>query len=330
MLRLQRSLLIASAAHSSAFRVPTHATTIGSALSAAIDAFASSDVPEPELSAAHLLARCAGYGNDRSKLNLFADEPIDPRSRAMFEDMCSRRLKDREPVQYILGDWDFCDLTLLLRPPVLIPRPETEELVEHVLRAHDGEELDYLDIGCGSGAIGLALLSQRRAAQCAAIDINPVAVQLANDNAARCGLAKRYTAELIEGGIVEYAAPSKQNASLPEEDHRRFDVIVSNPPYIPAADMATLAPEVVAHEDEAALVGGDDGLDIVREVLRAAPHLLKPDGPRTIWLEIDPSHPPLIDEWLQAPQQAGMQLVMEQWLPDASGLPRFVQVVWHP
>ena len=109
-----------------------------------------------------------------------------------------------------------------------------------------------------------------------------------------------------------------------------FDVIVSNPPYIPRADMSTLEAEVVGHEDDRALCGGEDGLDIVRELLLSAPSLLRPDGPKTIWLEVDPSHPPLIRDWLASePQASELRMEFVQWLSDSYGLPRFCQVRWH-
>ena len=109
--------------------------TLGDALHEAESAFCAANVPEAELSAQYLLARAAGLGNSRSLLAATLAEPISAAAAQAFDDMCKQRLR-RVPVQYILGDWDFHDLTLSVRPPVLIPRPETEELVEHVLAAH--------------------------------------------------------------------------------------------------------------------------------------------------------------------------------------------------
>ncbi|EOD35014.1 HemK methyltransferase family member 1 [Emiliania huxleyi CCMP1516] len=229
--------------------------------------------------------------------------------------MCARRLA-REPVQYILGDWDFMDLTLEVRPPVLIPRPETEGLVELVAQAH-GDAAAFLDVGCGTGAIGLALLSRLPAARCVGIDVSASAAALAARNAELCGLDDRYSAAAVDGGVAAWR-PSDQ----------RFDVVVSNPPYIPRADYEQLEPEVAGHEDERALCGGDDGLDVVREVLLAAPRLLRQGGPRAVWLEVDPSHPPLIEAWLRdARPDLGMELARAEW--DVFGRLRFCEVRWR-
>ena len=314
-----RRLAAASLALAHAYRLPSDCATLGGALQAATGVFGRRDVPEAALSAEHLLCQAAGLGSDRGALSLRRSEALSAEAREAFESMCARRL-EREPVQYILGEWDFLDLTLALRPPVLIPRPETEELVEHVLRAH-ADERSFLDVGCGSGAIGLALIHRLGAARCLGVDISAAATSLADENAERCGLASRYSTALVTGGVAELAA----GASAPA----RFGVIVSNPPYIPRADMAALEPEVATHEDDQALCGGADGLDVVRDVLRAAPLLLDPSGPRTVWMEVDTSHPPLIDEWLREAPQAELRLEMRRWLPDACGRPRFVEIKWN-
>jgi release factor glutamine methyltransferase len=218
---------------------------------------------------------------------------------------------------------------------VLIPRPETEELVEHVLATHGGDArgaLRLLDVGCGSGAIGLALLSRLTTSSCVAIDVSDAAVDLARLNAEHCGFAGRYAVRLAEGGIAQLATDP---ASLDRDIDApplggSFDIIVSNPPYIPRVDMLTLEPEVAVHEDEGALCGGDDGLDVVRDLLRAAPRLLRRDGPRTIWLEVDASHPPIIQRWVADEAQSGLALEMVRWLRDMGGLPRFCELRWSP
>ncbi len=321
--RLRLLCSIASSA-ASTFHLPGASLSISAALHAATEAFAAASVPEPALSAEHLLTRCAGFGNDRRQLMLHAAKTLDGAAARAFEEMCTRRI-ERTPVQYILGDWDFHELTLEVRPPVLIPRPETEELVEHVLAALGGEdgaggesaggsgEIDILDVGCGTGAIGLALLNRLPNARCVGIDVCPTARTLSQANAERLGLSSRYEALLVDGGIAAcHLSP------------RRFDVIVSNPPYIPRADMAALEPEVAWHEDAGALCGGVDGLDVVRELLLAAPRLLRTDGPRSIWLEVDTSHPPLLERWLQ--EQTTLGLHMVRWMRDACGRPRFCEI----
>ena len=264
-----------------------------------------------------MLAKAAGFGSDRTALSLARRDTLTPDARDTFESMCAQRL-ERVPVQYILGEWDFLDLTLSLRPPVLIPRPETEELVERVLRTHGSGASRFLDVGCGSGAIGLALLHKLPEARCVGIDISADAIALASENAQRCGVASRYTPSLVDGGIAQYNTAKEE----------KFDVIVSNPPYIPRGDMASLEEEVAGHEDDGALCGGVDGLDVIRDLMRAAPRLLDPEGPRAIWMEVDTSHPPLIEEWLKEDEQAALQLEQVSQMDDLYGRPRFVEVRW--
>lgn len=318
-----RTLVSAAACAAGArpFTLPSDGQTIASALALATASFTDSGVPEPALSAEHLLTRCAGFGSSRAALSIHKQEHLDDGARVAFETMCTERLA-RRPVQYILGDWDFLDLTLTMRAPVLIPRPETEELVELVLEAHgharggDSGATSFLDVGCGSGAIGLALLHRLPEARCVAIDVSAAAAELSAHNAELCGLADRYRVELVDGGVAACAFDV------------RFDVIVANLPYIPRSDMETLEPEVAWYEDVGALCGGEDGLDIVRETLAAAPRLLRSDGPRTIWLEVDPTHPALIDCMLRK-QQSELSMEMVREIADASGRPRFCEIRWR-
>ena len=321
---------------SRAYRLPAEARSAAAALRAAEAAFTTANVPEPRLSAEHLLAAATG-ATRRSDALLRLSTPLNGVPRTRFEEMCAARLA-RTPVQYIVGEWDFHDLTLTLAPPVLIPRPETEELVELVLQAvrlrapaesAAGDELRLLDIGCGSGAIGLALLHQLRSATCVGLDVSEAAVALALANARRLTLEGRYEAVLEPGGIgaLAHEEPNAASAAalgLP----RRFDLIVSNPPYIPRADMAALAAEVADYEDERALCGGEDGLDVIREIVRAAPRLLRPEGGRSIWLEVDTSHPQALREWLAQPHGLATGVKFMRWFPDLSGNPRFCELQW--
>ena len=209
------------------FRLPASCSTLRSALQIAERAFTAQGVPEADLSAQYLLARAAGFSSSRAELALRLDRPLPAEARAQFETMCEQRLQ-RTPVQYILGDWDFHELVLTLRPPVLIPRPETEQLVELVLQAHAAHQvqlptggaarsetpatassadvdpaaargLRILDVGCGSGAIGLALLHQMPAAECVGLDVRPEAADLAAFNAEALGLDDRYHSIMVAG-----------------------------------------------------------------------------------------------------------------------------------
>ncbi|KAJ1496497.1 S-adenosyl-L-methionine-dependent methyltransferase [Baffinella frigidus] len=172
-----------------------------------------------------------------------------------FRAMILRR-GTREPVQYILGEWPFYNLERLkIRPPTLIPRPETEELVEMVLRDAAAAPARFLEVGPGSGAISLALLREWPNTRATAVDLCAHAVELSRENGVLTGLSDRITVE--HAGISAWAPP-------PSLVQAPFDLLVSNPPYIPHAQMATLDPEVVDHEDSVALDGGDDGLDVFK------------------------------------------------------------------
>ncbi|XP_037088199.1 MTRF1L release factor glutamine methyltransferase-like, partial [Pollicipes pollicipes] len=159
------------------------------------------------------------------------------------------------PVQYIIGEWDFCDVTLKLRPPVFIPRPETEQLAQLAaerLRQRGGDRL--LEVGCGSGALSVALLHWLPDVSAVAVDQSADACRLTEENAARLGVEDRlrvYNATLTEDG-------------LPGEHRQLYDLVVSNPPYLTTAELRRLQPEILLYEDRAALDGGPDGLRVTR------------------------------------------------------------------
>lgn len=192
------------------------------------------------------------------------------RLREMF-----RRVAAGEPVQYVIGHWPFHDIELKTDPRALIPRPETEELVERVLRSPQWARAQTVaDIGTGTGAIVLALAAaarrQGRTIAFTAIDLSPEALSLARENAAALGLAERV--RFTEGNGCAALAPSSQ------------DIIVSNPPYIAAATVDALPPLIRAHEPRMALDGGPDGLDILRQIVLDATQALRPGG--RLFLEI--------------------------------------------
>lgn len=248
-------------------------------------------VPEAELSVKfiteHFLGRerAGVYGVKENSQNLTKEEV------KKINELCHQRLH-RVPVQYIIGEWEFRHLTLAMKPPVFIPRPETEELIDLVAEHHvqdetGGDSFSFLEIGCGSGAICLSLLTEFSKTTCVAIDKNKAAVNLTRNNANRCNVSERI--ELLHADL---------QSVLPLLGSRKFDAIISNPPYIPAKDMALLQPEISRYEDEHALCGGPDGLDVIRDILRISPVLLKPGRRSSVWLEVDISHPKLIEEWI--------------------------------
>lgn len=218
-------------------------------------------------------------GRDRTWLHLHADdaltEVLDGAQLAAFEQRVTRRAQ-QEPVQHITGTQEFFGLPLRVTAATLIPRPETEHLVEAVLEwsrtEADGSvarPLRIVDIGTGSGAIALALARHLPQAQLTALDLSEAALEVARSNAVALGLTDRVQllhSDLLSALGAELAAGT------------RFDAIVSNPPYIPLSDAPTLAAEVRAYEPHTALFSGADGLDHYRRILPAARAALRAGG----------------------------------------------------
>jgi release factor glutamine methyltransferase len=228
----------------------------------------------PALDAELLLAHALGASRARLRSHPEDIPPADAAAR--FLSLVERRAAG-EPVAYILGRKDFWTLELSVSPAVLVPRPETELLVERALALHprgegiSGEairgETSVADLGTGSGAIALALASARPEWRIVATDISPEALAVARANAAALGLAR---VELIQGDWL---------AGLPG---RRFHLLVSNPPYVAAGDPALSQPEL-AREPRLALVAAEEGLAALRAIIRAAPEHLEPGG----WLLLE-------------------------------------------
>lgn len=232
--------------------------TIGERLREASAALAAvSDTPK--LDAELLLAHALGW--PRAKL-LAEKQSALPESP--FDTLLTRRL-NHEPIAYILGDWGFYSLTLEVRPPLLVPRPETEHLVEQALAFLRGREGTprVLDLCTGTGCVILAL-AKNATIHAVATDISPVAIEVARRNAARLGVQ----VELYRGDLFQ---------ALPR-DSASFDLIVSNPPYVRDAEWEGLSPVIRKHEDRNALLAGGDGLDCIRRIVHHAPHWLRPGG----------------------------------------------------
>lgn len=185
-----------------------------------------------------------------------------------YEACITRRLR-REPVQYIIGSQEFYGLPFRVTPAVLIPRPETEHLVEAVLeRVPQDRPVTIADIGTGSGAIALALTQHLPLAVVYALDLSPAALDVAKDNAAALGFESRV--KFLLSDLLSGLPADQQNGF--------FDAIVSNPPYVPAGDAAQLHPQVSQYEPVTALYAGEDGLSIYKRLIPQAHDALKPDG----------------------------------------------------
>jgi release factor glutamine methyltransferase len=227
------------------------------------DHFAAKGIDSPRLDAECLLA--AALETDRLKLYLDFEKPVSPEERARFRALVVRRANERVPVSLLLGEKEFWSLTLAVTRDVLTPRPDTETLVEAALaRLPDPEGTQrILDIGTGSGAIALALARERPQAQITATDISPAALQIARLNADQLHIGE--SIRFLEGGLY---APVQGE---------RFDLIVSNPPYLARASATGLPPEL-AHEPEQALFGGADGYEVLKPLIAGAGEALLPGG----------------------------------------------------
>jgi release factor glutamine methyltransferase len=221
----------------------------------------SKGVRSPRLDAEYLLAHVLGI--KRLELYLDHDRPLEPGEVDRLRELVRRRGR-REPLAYVLGSWSFYGLELQCDSRALVPRPETEVLVEHCLHLLEGAEAPgVVDVGTGTGAIALALAARLPAATVTAIDVSPDALALAAENAAANGLTGRV--ELLEGDLLAPVAG------------RRFDLVVSNPPYVAAG--AEVDPEVAGFEPATFAVYADDGgRAILERLATGAPAALEPGG----------------------------------------------------
>jgi len=215
--------------------------SVREALKSAIDALAAMGVDEPRLDAELLLGEAMGC--ERTKLIAESGAEVPAPAARLFGEMVRRRLR-REPVAYILGRKGFRGIELAVDSRVLVPRPETELLVEVALELQPAR---VLDVGTGSGAIALAIADELPDCEVTATDTSPAALEVARSNAERLGFADR----------VRFLA-----GTLPEEES--FDLILANLPYVAERDWAALQPEVTQWEPSEALLAGPDGLDAYR------------------------------------------------------------------
>jgi release factor glutamine methyltransferase len=243
--------------------------TVLQAIQRSVDFLAKKGVESPRLHAELLLAHVLQVPRMRLYLD-FERILTDDQQNSLRE--LVRRRGQREPLQHILGSACFCGLDLTVNRDVLVPRPETELLAEfgwqflkNLAARPNSEPPRALDFGTGSGCIAIALAVQCPAARVAALDISPAALALARQNAAKHAVDSR----------IEFFA-GDGFATLPAD--ARFDLIISNPPYIPAAEIASLDPEVRDHDPRLALDGGADGLDFYRRLAREAAAFLRSGG----------------------------------------------------
>jgi release factor glutamine methyltransferase len=382
-----------SAADGDANELPSYGvhpgTSIHDAMRSSLGILEDRNVPEPDESVLHLLSHALDLnwddGHRRLREVLTLPYPLPSRNsptsrerpilnlatRTLSSEQCNiylslleRRLRF-EPLQYILGRWDFHHLSgLTIRRPMLCPRPETEELVELVLgdidrlihglkiEAGGNKRIRILDVGCGTGAIGIAIAHRYpKHVHVVALDVSPEAVELSNENAAR--FLSGGTNDLVDGhadvsslySAIVCSARDYTNEGMGNEDaflgkrkwEMDFDIVVSNPPYIPTMDMLGLSWDVTGFESHGALCGGDDGLDVVRDIVRRLPEWLSPtvavDDRRGVqrhcWMEVDESHPTKLEQWLAPGSKESFLMGVEycDGRKDFCGRDRFVKLV---
>lgn len=238
--------------------------SIAEALSQATKVLSAVEISEPRREAGSLLAGL--LGKDRAFLITHSDEVLGDDLVATFEDQVRRRASG-EPLQYIMGVQEFFGLSFEVNSDALIPRPETELVVESALETLDNlsPTPSLLDVGTGTGCITVALLHERPEARATAIDASLAAVQLATRNAHR---------HLVSDRVSFLVA----DVFSPFAGRPTFDLIVSNPPYIADSEWDTLQPEVRAHEPRLALTSGSDGLNVIRRLLSESGAYLRNRG----------------------------------------------------
>jgi release factor glutamine methyltransferase len=284
--------------------------TIAQARRALADSFRQAGIDEAEADARLLIAHALNL--DRAGLTAHGERALTPDETNAIEQLAARRLR-REPVSRIIGTKEFWSLPLRVSDAVLVPRPDTETVVEEALDGIDRAglrkaPLRILDIGTGSGAIILALLSELPNAIGTATDISEAALAITRGNAERLGYAPR-----CNFAICDVA----QGLAGP------FDLIVSNPPYIAHGDIAALAPEVRDYDPALALDGGIEGLDIYRAIAGQARRLLAPGG--RLIVELGAGQEPAVAALMTA---AG--LTAGQARHDLAGIPRALGATFAP
>ena len=260
-----------------------------------------SDVPSYTLAAELLLLSVTE--RDRTWIYAHPEETIPADSAAKYFALLERRAAG-EPTQHLTGKQEFWGLEFEVTPDVLIPRPETEHLIEVALdrlavreiRAGRpprlvGENVTLVDIGTGSGCIGIALAKELPAATIFATDISPAALAVARRNATRLGFANRI--HFVQTNLFEEFAPPASSHSP-----QSFDLVISNPPYVSRRDAASLSVEVREHEPALALYGGEEGFEFYAELVAQAERHLRPTGLLVLELGYDslPAVRPLLDD----------------------------------
>jgi release factor glutamine methyltransferase len=285
--------------------------TTGSALSAhrllerGASELREAGVPEARFEAELLLRHALGCS--REALFAHLHEPAAAEAVGHYFQLLERR-RGRVPIQHILGTQEFYGLSFRVTPSVLIPRPETEGVVDEALAELSRGPTRpprIADIGCGSGCIAIAIACERPDASLFAIDASPAALAVARENAAAHGVADRIA--FLHGDLLD---PLRERGD-------KLDLVVTNPPYVVDSEIPTLAPEVQSHEPRMALAGGADGLTAITRILEGVGEVLDPGGVVVMEIGKDQDEPVA-----RRVRSAGLDLL--RIAPDLAGIPRVV------
>jgi len=244
----------------------TEAWTVGRVVRWAADDFRARNIESPRLEAELLLAHA--LETERLRIIVDAARELEPSELARYRDLIQRRRKG-EPVAYILGQKEFFGRMFRVDKRVLVPRPDTEILVETALRRTSSFPMPgrYLDLCTGSGCVAISIARERPACKMIAIDLSPDAIAVARENSIRLGAAHQ-----IAWLVGDLFRP------LESAPGRKLDLIVANPPYINEGDIAGLSVDIRDFEPRMALTGGADGLDVTKRIIAQAPRHLRPGG----------------------------------------------------
>ncbi len=286
--------------------------TVLKALHWATNYLKDSGIDHPRLNAELLLAHALRLHKEQLYIRL--NDLLTEVERERMEELVQRRAS-REPLQYILGRQEFWSIPLKVDPRVLIPRPETEHLVEEaisILKNISSQKIpSVLELGTGSGAIAIALAKEGRGMFLVATDLSEDALRVARENAKEAGVSDRIC--WVKGDLLQ-----------PFRFKNRFDLILSNPPYVPDSEIDELAGEIKDHEPLLALKGGEDGLDFYRRLIPQLPFYLKRGG--WILLEVGSSQAERVSELIKA--VGPFQNV--QGVKDLAGIERVVKAQLNP
>ena len=275
---------------------------ISESLAKAEEILGASGIPDPRREAASLVMLAL----EKEKTFLYAhpDYELTELETSKLESLLERR-SAREPLQYISGVQEFYGLEFEVTPDVLIPRPETEMVVEHaidLLRPRASQR--FCEIGVGSGCISISILHHLSGATAIGTDVSTSAIKIARRNSEKRGVDGRF--QIIESDVFNNAGDD------------RFDMIVSNPPYVPSVDIEGLQPEVRDFEPHVALSDGDDGLSIISRIVDQSPRFLVSGG--LLLMEIGFNQSPLVVEMFESRIWRVPEL-----FPDLQGIPRLVR-----